>query len=1340
MSQNRILISLIFIIIIYIFNIQNVKAKVIKISFLLGDYTTKPLVKAKAQLKKELSKEILSQIKIKIFCQKYLNKEDLKFIQASRIIVISLMGRNILEAVKNDLKIALKHGAEIFGVYPEGVEKEILENFHIRIDPQICKYNRYGGIINYKNLILYILKEKLGLNVSYKPPVKIPEFAIYDWKTDRVFTSYEEFWKFKSKLEPLKKLKRPWVGIVFYKINYTSEQMEVIKTICKTLEKQGFNSLSAWGFPSYKVLTKFFIDKNGKSRIKVLIAISLKVGIIPQKTQKILKKLNIPVINAISLYSQTKKEWENSRSGLNIFERTWQIFNPELVGIIQPIIVSSKEIKTDPQTGEIFIEEVPIQERIDRLIARVKAWINLQEKSNKEKRIAIIYYNYPPGKHNIGASYLNVLPESLYLILKELKREGYDLGNEELNKEILFEKVLNYGRNIARWAPAEIEELVKKGNPVLIPIEIYKKWFEKLPIQFRKEVIKNWGTPEEAKIMSWKDSKGKKYLVIPVVRYGNIILTCQPARGWEQDLKKAYHDTKIPPHHQYIAFYLWLKRGFKVDAIIHLGTHGTHEWLPGKEVGFTAWDSPEILIQDIPNIYIYIVDDVGEGIQVKRRGMGVIIDHMAPFLASASLNPDLKKLINLIQDWELAKNKSFLLAQKKLEEITALSKKLGLLKDLGIKLEKNKFLSERDIEKIHTYLEDIENTLVPYGLHVFGKSPHKEEIEKSAYAMANLEDQLNKKEKQKLIEEYEKRIAISGKEEIKSLIKALSGKYIRPGQGNDPLRNPNSLPTGKNFYAFDPTKIPSPSVYELGKKLAQELIEKYKKKYGKYPDKLAFVLWACETIRHEGVMESEILYILGVKPKWNKRGKIIGLELIPREKLGRPRIDVVITASGLYRDVFPNLIQLLDSAINLVNSVKEKDNWVRIHTFQRKKFLEREGISEELANRLSKVRIFSEEPGSYGTNIDTIVSASHSWDNETKIANVYFSRMSFPFGQGFHGDRIYVKIKGGGKKNLNILLFKNNLSGTKIALHSLSTSVFGTLDNDDFFQYLGGLALAIRAIDKKNPEIYVTNLANPRKPRQETLTKAMGRELRSRYWNPEWIKAMLKEGYEGGRLISQIIENLWGWQVTIPQIVDSTKWQRMYEVYVLDKYKLNIKEKFKKGKNLWAYQALIARMLEAIRKGYWKPSKDVIQKLAEEMVETAEEIGLACCEHTCNNPLLEKFIVSILMSIPGGESQAKKFEKIWKSIKNIKFVTFKKHVKSNKAVFLKEKTAKNIDYEKAPGKEKTTREKKYKKVKGYKMEEVSFEEGPSSASIPYFYIIGFILFALVFLKGFRRKR
>jgi cobaltochelatase CobN len=1240
--------------------------------------------------------------------------------------IINIMDHRLVENLRPRLTEILDSGVKVYAIGGSYGKED--RDLGLINDEEVNRYYRQNGVENMTQLILFLLKRDCGQIVSYREPVMVPQEGFYLKGENRVVQTYAEY------RQAYKSRPGPWVGIPFFKTTIDTGETQLIDAIIERLENEGLNVLPVFGYPSELVVERFLMDENGKARVQAVVGVSLKVGLSPRRAIPILTRLGVPVIDVITLASQSLEEWERSPVGLDIFERSSMVGLPELAGIIQPTVVASREKVFDTAGGLEYVTVSPIPERINRVVERVKAWINLQEKKNSEKRVALIYYNYPPGKQNIGAAYLNVLPGSLYQILARLAAEGYETAQGDLSRERLFEDIHAFGRNIGNWAPAEVDRLARSGRAVLIPLMMYKAWFTELPADFRKSVIKDWGEPENSGIMIWRNESGKKFLVLPGVRYGNILFTPQPSRGWEQDIRKAYHNPNIAPHHQYIAFYLWLKREFKADAVAHLGTHGTHEWLGGKEVGFTREDPPEILIQDMPNIYPYIVDDVGEGLQAKRRGMGVVIDHMTPPFDKAGMNRDLKELAALISDYTSAREKSPQLAAAKLEEINRITAKSGMLTDLKI----SAIRMFEDIETLDDYIREISETIAPFGLHTFGKSPEPAYRRSTAEAIIAVEKRLTRAEREKRIAALEDALEKSGPRELDSFVAALAGRYIPAGTGNDPIRNPDSLPTGKNFYSFDPSRVPSPVTYETGARLARELIGKYRQGHGVYPDKLTYNIWATETIRHEGVMESQIMHLMGVRPTWDERGRVQGVEAIPRTELGRPRIDVTMAPSGLYRDLFSRLMSLLDDAVSVARDQDEQDNCVRNNMLKTRKMLMAKGVSGEKAGRLASVRIFCEPSGAYGTGLDKVIVASNTWDNQQQVADVYFRRMSHLYGQGYWGDK-----EKQGNEDLGDTLLKNALSGSKIAIHSRSTNTIGVLDTDDFYQYLGGTAMAIRALDGRTPEVYVSNMTNPQRAVQETLEKTMGREMRARYLNPEWIKAMMKEGYAGARFVDKVTEHLWGWQVTVPEAVDAAKWQEMYETYVLDRNGLGMKELFRQSKNMWAYQSLVARMLETVRKQYWKPDRKVVETLAVEYAEAAQEVGLACCDHTCNNPLLTRFTSSTLLSVPGMRPLQQSFAKALDMMKKPDRAQQPKGVRQSvntskgakQADRLTAKGRRNL----APDGEKAAKAKS-KSVSGFEMQETGAPAGgASSASIPWMFIIGFVVVAGLVLIGFRKQ-
>lgn len=1195
----------------------------VKISLVLSDNFTGTGFEVVRELNDKVA-GFPESCEIKVISFDGLNDRDLSFLENSGLIFAYVHQGSVFEQARPSIQKALAKGAKVYalGMTPS---EDAYKQLGVRFDLGVLDYYAEGGAENLKNMVLSRLDRDLALRFLYRKVIRYPETGIYLLEKDTILPDLKTFRSAYSGLKP----ENPWVGIYLLRYGLLNKQHQHLDVLIRAFEREGFNVLPFFGFPLTQAVRQFCTDASGKPAINFLVTTAFIQGGSPDELRKSFSGLGIPVISAVET-DLSLDAWNRSDAGIPVFQRALTLSQAELSGQIQPTIFSTREVS---QVGNAqYTEKRAVDQRVTRLINRVKSWNNLQKKPNPEKNVALIYYSYPPGKENIGASYLNVLPQSLLSILNRMKAEGYDLGPEPLDSARIYHDVMDHGRNIGNWAPAEVARMVATGNPVLIPVSLYREWFASLSLAFQKEVVARWGQPEDTDKMTWKDKKGKQYFVLPAVRYGKVLLTAQPVRNWGEDPGKSYHDMKVPPPHQYIAFYLFMQCSFHADALIHLGTHGTHEWLGGKEAGLNDDDAPEALIGDRVNIYPYIVDDVGEGLQAKRRGMAVIIDHLTPPFDKAGMNPELRELAGLISDYEAAKEKSAPLSGSKLEEIRKRAEKLGLLKDLGLA----PGLGPDEVSTLEHYIKEIAEKQTPFGLHTFGKSPVEKYLQTTAEAIVGRQTDLKPSERDRQIRELKEKLRQSGPAELNALMDALNGRYIEAAQGNDPLRNPSSLPTGKNFYAFDPSKIPAPEVYKTGSRLAEELVENYRKSHnGKYPDKVTFNLWSVETIRHEGVMEAQIMKLLGIRPRYDALGRIKGVEVIPRAVLKRPRIDVLMIPSGLYRDLFPNLMHFLDEAVSLARQQNEQDNFIRQHILDAKKVLMGKGISDEkLAERLASVRMFSVPSGAYGTGLNDKIQESGSWDQERQVAQVYFDRMSHLYGQGFWGTKPETTdptLSGRFSQDL----FKASLSGTKAVVHSRSSNLYGSLDNDDFFQYLGGTAMAVRAVDGETPDVVVTNLSDPRQLGQESLDKFIGRELQSRYLNPQWIGKMLAEGYAGSRMIDKVVSHLWGWQVTVPEAIDENKWQQVYETYVEDKYDLDIREKFREAGNLYAYQTALARMLEVVRKDYWHPDEKTRQQLVREYARTVEEAGLSCNGNVCDNVPLSDFVNTEMQQIKG---------------------------------------------------------------------------------------------------------
>ncbi len=996
----------------------------------------------------------------------------------------------------------------------------------------------------------------------------------------------------------------PRVAIGFYKSSYYTGDTALLDSVIAEIERSGAEAIPVFGYPDALAFEKTLLDEQGHSRADVALALTFRFA--DFTAWQTLAKLDIPVINLVALYGRTEKEWRESNTGLSMFEGTFQVAVPELGGLVAPTVVGSKEKVKDPDTGLTIVVSKPIVSQVRRAVARSLKYAALRSKPNASKHLALIYYNYPPGKANIGASYLNVA-ESLANVLQKLQQEGYDVGLADLSGAAVLKEITEKARNVGGYAPGELDAMIAQGSAVRVTAAEYKTWLDTFSPVLKKKILKDWGSPEQNRLMA----TGNGQMVIPMVRYGNIVLMPQPSRGAGENAEKMYHAKDLAPHHQYVATYAWLRNQFKADAVVHIGTHGTLEWLDGKDIGLNEEDAPDALISDLPDIYIYNVDVVGEGLVARRRGMATLVDHMVPPFKKGGLYPELAALSEMISDYDANQSKNPELATAYGEKVREQLEKLGIAKDLGLKLEAGKGIPEETMHKVENHLLDLKSQNIPYGLHTFGKVPAKPERESTIEAIVSTDRSLLPKNAVVLNAEMEERITSSGPRELESLARALRGGFVPAGGGGEPIRNPDSYATGNNFYGIDPDKIPKKTTWELGVKLADQMLADHLQKNGKYPQKVSFVIWGDETMRHEGVLESQILYLLGTRPVWNDRGKVIDVEIIPTAQLKRPRVDIVIACAA--EGMFNNITVLMDKAVQKVKALEEAENYVRDHYLNTKAALIAKGYSEDDADKRAGVRIFDEPPGVFNLNTSTIAAASGTWDSNKGMADDYIHKMGHGFGNGFWGESMED-------------VFRMALAGTDKVVHSSSTMLYGALDNDDMFMYMGGLANAIKNLDGKSPELVVTNTRNPAKPEMTSMDKFIGTEFRSRYVNPTWIEGMKKEGYAGAGAMREFVEYLWGWDATVSDLVDDKMWKETFDVYVDDKDKLGMKEFFEKN-SPYAYQDITARMEETIRKGYWKADEATEKRLLEEYLESVNKHGVGCAEHTCGNPRLSKYVM-----------------------------------------------------------------------------------------------------------------
>ncbi len=1109
-------------------------------------------------------------------------------------------------------------------------------------------YYKNAGRINYSNMMDYIASDFLKLSqATVVEPVITPDVGLYHYAYQGQVTSdADQFFNYLNIKE-----NQPVIAIGMHRSVIDYEQQQIVDAMIKGLEAKGAKALGYFyegndESLNYTDLLMTSSNENGQtvSKARVDLVINYRSLHYVEKRRGEFEKLGVPVLHALNYTEGTQTDFEQDHAGISPSLTPFFLVMPEDTGSADPTIIAAN--------GDGEKQVIPYQ--MDAFVDRAYNHANLAHIENSDKKVATFIWNYPPGEKNIGAAFLDV-PSSIEQIAIAMKAQGYKVDVK--TNEFLIESAGQLLRPYYRGEDAEA--LIEKDLAEYMPLSTYLAWFNQLPEEVRQPIIEKWGTPEESGMLRTIERSGKteSAFVIPRMNLGNMIVLPQGVRGENaKEHANLYHSTKTAINHGYLAIYLFARETFGANAYIHLGTHGSQEWLTGKERGLSMYDAPNLAIGNLPVFYPYIIDNVGEAMQAKRRGRATMISHLTPGFAKAGLYTEVAELSEKINNYMMLEQ-----GQTKANtqaEITAMAEKLHMLQDLSLeKADLNDNFDEH-IAKLQDHLNQLAQMSQPLGVHTFGELPVTPHLyttmlqmlgdeftvrahtyEQAHQMTAPVTEQLDERNVRKLetLEGYQLLNAymlakdagetLTGLSEqlqldldlaknywdnfqqiaeIKNLLLALNATYIPVSYGGDPIRNPDAAPTGRNLIGFNPAKVPSKEAYDAGVTLMEQTIQDYHNKHGRYPEKLAFSLWSLETMRHQGALEAQILHALGLKPKWNKQGQVTGTEVIPYSELKRPRIDVVVSATGLYRDAFPNVMIWLAKAIDEVAKMKEENNFVYRHANALKQDLLAQGKTEEDADYLSSLRIFSNETGNYGTGLAGSSLASGTWDDDSKLANLYLDRMGYAFGKDEQRWSENVGDAFGDGQGL----YDKVLSGTDGVIFSRSTNLYALMTNDDPFQYFGGIGLAVRSLDGKTPEMYVSNLRKKDNIKAQTLDQFVNQEMRSRYFHPRWIKAMQDSGYAGATAILDRMNNMWGWEVMTPEAIRDDQWQEFFEVYVEDKYQMDMREFFEQH-NAESLAQIIERMLEAVRKGYWKTDDATIKKMVETYTEIASEFDVA---------------------------------------------------------------------------------------------------------------------------------
>ncbi|MBW1740950.1 MAG: cobaltochelatase subunit CobN [Deltaproteobacteria bacterium] len=1150
----------------------------------------------------------------------------------------------------------------------------------------VYSYIMINGEENFTNMLRYIAREVGRIDIPVEGPKPVPWEGLYHPEAPvRYFAAVDEYLEWYERHRGQRsevRGQKSTVGILFTRHQWVNENLEVEDTLIQELERLGLNVIPAFSYPvkdpdrgckgSGQVVCETFLRPDGTSRIDAMVKLqNFPLGSSREKGfdskdvaaggVEILKRLNVPVFSPVTSYYKTIDEWEDDPEGLGSGV-SWSIAMPEFEGVIEPFIVGGAS-----NTESDLQRRMPIAERCGKIARRIANWVALRNKPHQKRKVAFVLHNNPCASVEAtvgGGAHLDTL-ESAARVMQRMKDVGYQVTPPKSGKELITTIMDRKAISEFRWTT--VDEIVKKGGVLsFVSVDEYRKWFDALPEKIKSRMVEAWGKPPGEKkngIPPAMVYEGK--IVVTGVEYGNAVVCVQPKRGCagsrcDGQVCKILHDPDVPPPHQYIATYRYLQDIWGADVIVHIGTHGNLEFLPGKSTALSEACFPDIAIGDMPHLYIYNADNPPEGTIAKRRSYATLIDHIQTVMTQGGLYEGLEELNRFLGEYEQIKGIDKGRAHALEHLIDEALEKTNLSKE--IKLSPDAPFEER-ARAAHEALSRTRNTQIQDGMHIFGELPEGDKridfinsilrydageeisLRKVLCKLMGMElssllsDQgaissYHRKSHGELIEEMDllskifikevlarndkdlakrlkeilgdqlrdethldkinlikKRILdldfrINASKEIESLLSGFSGNYIPAGPSGLITRGRDDiLPTGRNFYSLDPYRVPTKAAWEVGKRLATTMIEKHEKEEGKIPENVA-IFWMCSDIMWaDGEGMAQIMYLLGVRPVWLSNGRLKGFDVIPLEKIGRPRIDVTIRVSGITRDNFPNCIELIDEAVQAVASLDEPTdmNFVRKHTLAQI-VEEGEDPSTKEAWRNATFRLFASKPGTYQAGTQLAVYAS-AWKDEKDLSDIFVYWNGYAYGKGVFGAEKHRELA-------------HNLKTVDVTYNKVVSDEYDLFGCCCYFGTHGGMTAAARSISGKEIKAYYGDTREPEHVTVRDMADEIRRVVRAKLLNPKWIEGMKRHGYKGAGDISKRIGRVYGWEATT-QEVDDWIFDDIASTFVLNKEN----RKFFEENNPWALEEIGRRLLEAESRGLWNADPEVLKHLKDIYLE-----------------------------------------------------------------------------------------------------------------------------------------
>ncbi len=1003
---------------------------------------------------------------------------------------------------------------------------------------------------------------------------------------------------------------RGTVGVLVLRSYLLSDNAGHYDGAIAALEARGLKVITAFasGLDSRPAIDQFF-KRDGEVLVDAVVSLtgfSLVGGPAyndAKAAEDVLASLDVPYVAAHPVEFQTLDQWGGSDRGLLPVESTIMVAIPELDGATSPIVFGGRPgapgvtctgchhaCTFKPTDTAQDMHSCP--ERATMLAARVAKLVALRRSERSKRKVAVVIFNFPPNAGNIGsAAYLSVF-ESLFHTLTAMKARGYTV-DLPASVDALRDSVLK-GNAAQHGADANVHTLISAEDHVR-----REPWL--------KEIEGQWGPAPGRQL-----SNGQSIFVLGK-QFGNVLLAVQPSFGYEGDPMRLLFEKGLAPTHAFSAFYRHLREDFAADAVLHFGTHGALEFMPGKQSGMSGSCWPDRLIGDLPNIYLYASNNPSEGAIAKRRIGATLISYLTPPVAQAGLYRGLTELKASIERWrgmdpqahERAAMASLLQAQA--AELDLAPAEPAWVTTPGGD-------ADAQVLRLAEQVLELEYTLIPHGLHVTGRAPSSEERTDMLLALAESTHGrvLERCAVQALVDgdgvdqalaigdlpRDEATVALMNElmrldrllavdTEVAALMHALDGRFIRPAPGGDILRTPAVLPTGRNLHGFDPFRIPSAFAVSDGAQQAQRLIDRYRADGNPLPESIAMVLWGSDNLKNEGAPIGQALALMGALPRFDSYGRIAGATLIPLADLGRPRIDVVITLSGIFRDLMPLQIKLLAEAAYLCAAADEplEQNWIRKHALA---YQQEHGCTLEIA----ALRVYGNAEGAYGSNVNNLIENGR-WGDEDELAETYSRRKGFAYGRG-------------GRAVQQTALLQSVLADVQLTYQNLDSVELGVTTVDNYFDTLGGITQAVkRAKGGSAPPVYIGDQTKG-DGTVRSLKEQVSLETRTRMLNPKWYEGMLEHGYEGVRQIEVHVTNTMGWSATTGQ-VQPWVYQQLTETFMLDPAMRARLAKL----NPTASARVANRLIEAFERNYWTPDDKTLEALrraGEELEDRLEGV------------------------------------------------------------------------------------------------------------------------------------